>query len=104
MGMRALKVLPVIMTTPQMALVIIGYQQALAVMPAVTEDIVILLALGAPFLFAQAIPLAMRMLLKEFGDGGRENGPVASGFKEEAVVNVHQAIDAEIFNNTTQPL
>src|SRR4051794_36163446 len=46
----------------------VGHQQALAMMPAALVDIEVLLALGGALLLAQAVPLAVRVLLDRRGD------------------------------------
>jgi hypothetical protein len=52
MSMSTLKMVGVIMTTPQVVWVVVGDQQALTVMPAISEDVIILLAFGGLLLLA----------------------------------------------------
>src|SRR6266567_4653038 len=97
MSMRALDVIGMIVTTPQVLRVIVRDQQALSVMPAIAEDIVILLALGCLFILAQTVPLTMGMLLDTFRHQGSRKGAVASSFDKESEVDVRQAIETEFF-------
>src|SRR5579884_4033694 len=84
-----------VMPAPVMLRSIIGHKQALSVMPAVAENVIILLALGRPFLLAQAVPFAVRMFDKQINDLRRGLHPVARGLEKETVVNIHQAIEAK---------
>src|SRR5690349_16973282 len=95
MGMRPFEMMSVIVAAPGVLWAIVGYQQALAMMPAIAENVVILLAFGGPFFFAQTIPFAVRVLNKAFSNRGRRQDTIAGGLEEKTVVNVHQAIEAE---------
>src|SRR5437660_703966 len=99
MGMCPLKMMLMIVTAPQILSIVIGYQQALPVVPARTKDIIVLLAPRRSILLAQARPLSVRMLLKQFAQLGKRNNTIARGLKEETVVDVHQAIEPELLLN-----
>src|SRR5579884_3951339 len=85
-----------IMPAPEMPRIEVRHQQALSVMPARAEDIVILLALRGPLLLAQAIPFKMRMPRDTRGQFGRDNHAIAGSFEEEAVIDIGEAIEAEL--------
>src|SRR6266568_2672722 len=99
MIMRMIGPVWMIMSKPQVFRVVIGNQQTFAMMPAITEDIIILLAFGGLLIFAQTIPLTMWMLLKTFSQLGYGNHTVTSSLEEEATVNIHQTIKTEFFVN-----
>src|SRR5579859_1263249 len=84
MGMRTLKMMGVVMAAPCILRAIVGYQQALAMMPAIAEDVIILLAFGGPFLFAQAIPFAVRVPDNAFSNQRRRQHAIAGGLEEKA--------------------
>src|SRR6266566_1188537 len=64
MGMLSIYMIWMIVSKPAIFGVIVSNQQAFAMMPAITEDIIVLLAFGGLLIFAQTIPLAMRMLFQ----------------------------------------
>src|SRR5690242_16616898 len=97
MGMGSLQVIRMIVTIPPVLRIKVGNQQALSMMPAITEDIIIFLAFGSSLILAQAIPFAMRMLLDSFSHQRRDHNTIARSFKEKAAMNVHEAIEAELF-------
>src|SRR5258708_39659749 len=88
-----------IMPAPQVAGPVVSYKQALAVMPALTEEVVVLLAPGGLLVFAQTEPFAMWMSLDEFDYPRRSQHTIARGLKEEAIMDVHQAVEAEALIN-----
>src|SRR5689334_2551564 len=88
--------LRMIVTIPPVLRIKVRIKQALSMMPAITEDIVILLALRGSVLFAQAIPFAMRVFLHPFGHQGRRNNAISRSFEEEAAIHIHQAIEAQL--------
>src|SRR5215472_86644 len=57
MGVCSFQVM--VMTAPEVLRIVVGNQQALAMMPAGTEDVVVLLALCRTVILAQAIPFTM---------------------------------------------
>ncbi len=61
-GMRCQQVTWVVMAEPTLGCGGVGYQQAFAVMPAVTEQIIVLFTLGLLFLGCQAVPFPMGVL------------------------------------------
>src|SRR5437588_6909454 len=91
MGMRAFEMVRVIVTTPQMLCTIIGDQKTLAMVPPVTEDIVIFLTFDGTLILAQAEPFAMRMLFDALSDRRQGQDTIAGGFEEKAVVDIHEA-------------
>jgi hypothetical protein len=95
MGMRTFKMVGMIVTTPQLLGTIIGDQQTLAVVPAVAEDIIILLAFGGALILTQAEPFSMRMLFDALRDQGHGQDTIAGGLEEKAVVDIHEAIKTE---------
>src|SRR5579859_765117 len=86
MCMRTLKMMGVVVAAPCVLRAIVGYQQILAVMPAIAEDVIVLLAFGGLFLFAQAIPFAVRVLNDAFSNQGRRQHAIAGGLEEETVI------------------
>src|SRR5450631_1754351 len=70
-------------------------------MPAIPEDIVVLFAFCAPLIFTQAIPFAMRMLLNASAYLRYGDRSIASRLKEEAIIDIHQAVEAELFIDPT---
>src|SRR5579883_1003859 len=101
MGMLTLHVMRMIVAGPAIARAKVRHQQALTVMPAVSKDVVVLLALRGPLILAQTVPLAMRMLDQQLLDLGSRDDTIPGGFKEEAEMDVHQAIEAEALVNRT---
>src|SRR5579875_555400 len=95
--MRAFQVEWMVMPAPQMLRVIVHHQQALTMMPAITEDVVILLALRRSLLFTQAIPFTVRMLLQQRRQRRQGQHAIARGFEEETEMDVHEAIETELF-------
>src|SRR5947209_2211156 len=85
MGMRAFEMIGVIMPTPKMLGTIIGDQETLAMVPAITEDIVIFLTFGGTLILAQAEPFTMGMLFDAFSDHRQGHDTIAGGFEEKAV-------------------
>src|SRR5690242_8077647 len=94
-GVIALDVARVIVTRPAIGCLEIGAEQALAMMPARTKDVVVLLALRGSFFFIQAEPFAMRMFDQQLLYGRRGQSPIASSFEEKAKMDIHQAIEAK---------
>ena len=99
MGMLSIYMIWMIVSKPAIFGVIVSNQQAFAMMPAITEDIIVLLAFGGLLIFAQAIPLAMWMLLKTFSQLGYGNHTITSSLEEETEIDVHQTIKTEFFVN-----
>src|SRR5579863_637468 len=89
MGMSPLKMLYMVMPAPYLLWIKISDQQAFAVMPAVTENVVILLAPGRALILAQAIPFAMWMLLDTLHNNRSCHRPIACCLEEETEVDVH---------------
>jgi len=58
-GMRSAEMMVMVMTAPEMLRIIVGNQQTLAMMPASTEDVIVLLALRRSLILTQALPLTM---------------------------------------------
>src|SRR5262245_38459165 len=75
-GMRA-QMMRVIVAKPARARLIVGRQQALAMMPAALIDIEILLALRRALVFGEAVPLAVRMLLDQRSQFWHHNDSIA---------------------------
>lgn len=98
-GMVAGDMVGMIMAAPGIAGIVVGYEQALTVMPAVAEDIVVLLTPGRALVITQAVPLKVGMLFEALGYNGCGYGTIASSLEEEAEVNVHQAIETELLVN-----
>src|SRR5215470_12379772 len=88
-----------IMPAPQVAGPVVGHKQTLAMMPAFTEDVVVLLALGGLLICAKTEPFAMWMSLDEFSYPRGSQHTIARCLKEEAIVDVHQAVEAEALIN-----
>src|SRR5579884_1576376 len=84
-----------VMSAPVMLRLVVSHKQALSVMPAIAENVIIFLAPGRPFLLAQAVPFTVRMLDEQLDDLRCGLHPVAGGLEEETIVNIHQAIEAE---------
>src|SRR6266700_2419303 len=99
MGMIAINVIGMIVAAPGIAGIIVGYKQAFAMMPAVAEDIIVLLTLSRALVFTQAVPLKMGVLLNALGHQGSCYGAIACCLEKEAEMNVHQAIEAELLVN-----
>src|SRR5436305_1594006 len=97
--MAPFKMIGVIVAPPQVLRAIIGYQQTFPVMPAITKDIIVLLTFGCLLIFAQTKPFAMGVLDNAFRNLGSGQHAIARGFEEEAVVDVHQAIETETLVN-----
>src|SRR6266699_1155101 len=95
MGVCSLQVMVMVMTAPEVLRIVVGNQQALAMMPAGTEDVIVLLALCRTVILAQAIPFTMRVPLDALNHTWSCQDAIAGGFQEETVVDVHQAIEAE---------
>src|SRR5260370_1237163 len=93
---RPFEVPGVIVPVPLVVRVIVGNQQTLAMMPAVAEDIIVLFAPGSPFLLAEAVPFAVRVLLDALDDARSSDRSIAGRLEKEAVVDVHQAIETEL--------
>src|SRR5207302_1547029 len=79
--------------------IVVGHEQALAMMPAIAEDVVVLLTFGRTLVITQAVPLKMGMLFDALGYNGCGYGTIASSLEEEAEINVHQAIEAKLLVN-----
>src|SRR2546426_7632105 len=86
------EVIGMIMTSPQVLRPVMSYQQAFSMMPAVAKDIIILFALGRAFLFIQAEPFSVWMLLDPFGHERSGQDTIARGFEKEAEIDIHQAV------------
>src|SRR5260370_41029331 len=99
--MRPYQMIRMIMTTPQMLSVIVSYQQTLPVMPARPEDVIVLLTLSRLLILAQAIPFTVWMLLDPLSHNWPGHSTIARRFEEEAEVDIHQAIEAELFVDPT---
>src|SRR5438270_4988011 len=97
MDMCAFEMVGVIVPTPQMLWTIIGDQKTLAMVPAVTEDIVIFLTFGGTLILTQAEPFTMGMLFDALSDRRQCQDTIARGFEEKAVVDIHKAIETETF-------
>src|SRR5579864_6156355 len=95
MGVCSLQVMVMVMTTPEVLRIVVGNQQAFAMMPASTEDVIILLALCCALVVTQAIPFTVWVLLDALNHAWSRQDAIAGGFEEETVVDVHQAIEAE---------
>jgi hypothetical protein len=89
MGMRPFEMVGMIMARPVIFMVVVRYQEAFAMMPAIAEDVIILLAPGSLLILAQAIPLSMGMLLDTLRNQRCRNDAIARSFEKEAVVDVH---------------
>src|SRR5258708_9959084 len=98
-GMVARDMVRMIMAAPGIAGIVVGYEQALSVMPAVAEDVVVLLTFGCALVITQAVPLKVGMLLDAFSCQRGGYDTIASSLEEEAEVNVHQAIETELLVN-----
>src|SRR5580700_7949560 len=96
MGVHSIEVIGMIVTAPQVANVIVDDEQAFAVMPTGAENVVVLLTPGGLLLLAEAVPLAMLVLLDMCCHLWNGQGAITGGFEEEAKVDVHQAIEAEL--------
>src|SRR6202023_2965887 len=99
MGVGPFEMVGMIMTRPVIYWVVVRCQEAFAMMPAIAEDVIILLAPGSLLILAQAIPLSMGMLLDTLRNQRRCNDAIARSFEKEAVVDVHQSVKAEFFVN-----
>src|SRR5579875_1756268 len=97
MGMCALKMMLMVVAAPQVPRIVVGDQQALPMMPARAEDIIIFLALCRPLVLAQTLPLAVLVLPDTPGHQRSRDDAIPRCFKEKAEVDVHQAIEAELF-------
>src|SRR5216683_7203134 len=95
MGVCALQMMVMIVTAPEVLRIVVGNQQAFAMMPASTEDVIILLALCCALVVTEAIPFTMWVLLDALNRAWSRQDAIAGGFEEETVVDVHQAIEAE---------
>src|ERR1700676_2573927 len=95
MGMRTLEVMGMLVAAPQILLPVVGNEQAFAMMPAIAEDIIVLLCFGGTFFFTQTIPFAVRMLDDAFRHQGRGQHAIAGGLEEKTVVDIHQPIETE---------
>src|SRR5579875_2378216 len=95
--MRAFQVEWMIMPAPQMLRIIVHHEQALTMMPAITEDIIILLALCRSLLFTEAIPLAVWVLLQQRSQRRQCQHAIARGFEEETEMDVHETVKAKFF-------
>src|SRR5450759_382399 len=95
MGMRTLEVMGMLMAAPQVLLPVVGNQQAFAMMPAIAEDIIVLLTFGGSFFFAPTIPFAVRMLDDALCHQGRGQHAIAGGLEEKTVIDIHQTVEAE---------
>src|SRR5579884_2299446 len=71
-GACAADVVRMVMAAPEVLRVVVENEQALPVMPARAEDIVIFLALRRALLFAQAEPFAVRVLFNAVGHLGSD--------------------------------
>jgi len=89
MGMGSFEMVGLIMTRPVIFMVVVRYQEAFAMVPAIAEDVIILLAPGSLLILAQAIPLSMGMLLDTLRNQRCRNDAIARSFEKEAVVDVH---------------
>src|SRR3989442_14667115 len=99
MRANSLDMVGMIVPAPQVAGPVVGYKQALAVMPALTEDVVVLLAPGGLLVFAQTEPFAMWMSLDEFDYPRRSQHTIARGLKEESINDAHPAVDSNVSIN-----
>src|SRR5215475_12853908 len=77
------QVICMVMSIPPVLRHKVRCQQTLTMMPASTEDIIILLALCRPFVLAQAIPLSMLMLLEQRRHFGYRHYTIACRLKEK---------------------
>src|SRR5579884_4016082 len=66
MRMRPLDMVRMIVTGPVMPRLVILHQQTLAVMPAITKNVIVFLTFGSALIFAQAVPFTMGMPLQAF--------------------------------------
>src|SRR5579872_3132296 len=99
MRMRTLKVVYVVVSAPHLLWIKVGNQQAFTVMPAITEDIVILLALRRALILTQTVPFAMWVLLNALRDNRSCHYPITGCLEEETEVDIHQTVKAKLFIN-----
>src|SRR5581483_6392363 len=100
-SVRALKVIGMIMPTPQVLRMVVGNKQALPMMPAITENVVIFLAFGRSLILAQALPLTMHVFLNTLRYQWCSQDAISSSFEEKTVVDIHQAIKTEFLVDPT---
>src|SRR5579884_3935600 len=94
-GMRPADMVRVIVAAPEVLWIVVEDEQALAVMPARAEDVIIFLALRRALLLAQAEPFAVRVLFDAVGHLGRDQRAITGGLEKETEMHVGQAIEAE---------
>src|SRR6266404_4721986 len=99
MGTNPLDMMGMIMPAPQVALPVISYQQALSMVPAITKDVIILLTLSGTVFLAQAEPLTVWMPFDIISHSRRCQDTIARCLEEEAVMNIHQAVETEALLN-----
>src|SRR5579875_3994339 len=99
MRMCPLYMMRMIVTGPVMLRLVILHQQAFAMMPAITKNVIVFLTPGSALIFAQTVPFAMRMSLQSFGHFRYHLNMIPRCLEEKAEVNVHQAIEAKLLVN-----
>src|SRR6266566_7255047 len=99
MSVSPFEVTGVIMTSPQILRLIISYQQAFPMMPAIAKDVIVLLALGHTLLLIQTEPFTVWVFLDAFCHYRRGQDMIARGFEEEAEIDIHQAVETEALIN-----
>ena len=85
------------MAAPQVVWIVVHNQQTFSVVPTVAENVVVRLALSSLLFFTQAVPLAMGMFLQQICDRREGYNAIAGCLEEKAIVNIHQAVEAELF-------
>src|SRR5215831_17404403 len=79
MGVCSLQVMVMVMTAPEVLRVVVRNQQALTMMPAGTEDVIVFLALCRTVILAQAIPFTMRVLFDALSYTWSRQDAIAGG-------------------------
>src|SRR5438046_8510173 len=95
MSMLAIDMIGMVVSMPPVFGIEVRYQQALAMMPACAEDIIIFLTLRRAFFLAQAIPFAIGMVLNSAGYYPRRNRAITRRLDEVASVKILQAINTD---------